>query len=383
MLRDPLPDDIRPRPDDLRRETLERIAEPARGLSGHGRLPLRVGATQLREAPVGLLPESLQTHRPAVRREEADLLGRALDLERWLTGQALGGGAVRRDDEERDHQRRGQRTPPCREARPGHQAWPRDRSERGRRLTEQLLPQLRAFHARSDESYGAPRLLHDLRDVGERVGQKRIARLMRQAQLVGVSKVKGPPRPKRETPECPPAPDLVHRRFVATAPNQLWVADMTYIPTYRGFLYLAIVLDVFSRRIVGWAMDSRMQTALVLDALKMAAAQRQPTDVIHHSDQGSQYRAIAFGHRCEVLGVRPSMGSRGDAYDNAMAESFFSTLEAELLAKHRFESPGEAQLKVFRYIEGWYNPHRRHSALGQRSPNRFEQSYLPVTPAAA
>ena len=246
-----------------------------------------------------------------------------------------------------------------------------------------LLPQLRAFHARSDESYGAPRLLHDLRDVGERVGQKRIARLMREAQLVGVSKVKGPPRPKRETPECPPAPDLVHRRFVATAPNQLWVADMTYIPTYRGFLYLAIVLDVFSRRIVGWAMASRMQTALVLDALKMAAAQRRPTDVIHHSDQGSQYRAIAFGHRCEVLGVRPSMGSRGDAYDNAMAESFFSTLEAELLAKHRFESPGEAQLKVFRYIEGWYNPHRRHSALGQRSPLRFEQSYRSVTPAAA
>lgn len=150
-----------------------------------------------------------------------------------------------------------------------------------------LLPQLRAFHARSEETYGAPRLLHDLRDVGERVGQKRVARLMREAQLVGVSKVKGPPRPKRLTPECPPAPDLVQRHFVATAPNQLWVADMTYIPTYRGFLYLAIVLDVFSRRIVGWAMDSRMQTALVLDALKMAAAQRRPTDVIHHSDQGS------------------------------------------------------------------------------------------------
>ena len=158
---------------------------------------------------------------------------------------------------------------------------------------------------------------------------------------------------------------------------------MTYIPTYRGFLYLAIVLDVFSRRIVGWAMDGRMQTALVLDALKMAAAQRRPTAVIHHSDQGSQYRAIAFGHRCEVLGVRPSMGSRGDAYDNAMAERFFSTLEAELLAKHRFESPGEAQLKVFRYIEGWYNPRRRHSALEQRSPHHFEQSYLTITPVAA
>jgi putative transposase len=170
----------------------------------------------------------------------------------------------------------------------GFYAW-RDRAPSARAQRDaELIPQLRAFHARSEETYGAPRLLHDLRDIGERVGQKRIARLMREAQLVGVSKVKGPARPKRETPECPPAPDLVHRRFVATAPNQLWVADMTYIPTYRGFLYLAIVLDVFSRRIVGWAMDSRMQTSLVLDALKMAAAQRRPTDVIHHSDQGSQ-----------------------------------------------------------------------------------------------
>jgi putative transposase len=240
---------------------------------------------------------------------------------------------------------------------------------------------IRASHARSDATYGAPRILEDLREAGYRVGQKRVARLMRVDGLCGVSKRRGPVRPRRTIPEAPLAPDLVKRDFRATAPNQLWVADITYVPTAAGFLYLAVVLDVFSRRIVGWSMRDSLHATVVLDALDMAATQRRATHVIHHSDQGSQYGSFAFGQRCELLGVRPSMGSRGDAYDNAMAESFFSTLECECLAKHRFTSHAHARLILFRYIEGWYNPHRRHSALGQRSPLAFE--HLHTVPSIA
>jgi len=153
------------------------------------------------------------------------------------------------------------------------------------------------------------------------------------------------------------------------------VADITYVPTRVGFLYLAAVLDVWSRRVVGWAMAAHLRTELVLDALDMAVEQRRPGSVIHHSDQGSQYTSLAFGARCEELGVRPSMGSVGDCYDNAMCESFFATLECELLARSRFDTHGEARRAIFSFIEGWYNPHRRHSALGQISPCEFERRH--------
>lgn len=266
----------------------------------------------------------------------------------------------------------------------GYYAWrTRQPSARARRDAE-LRMLIAASHARSDATYGAPRVHEDLREAGHRVGRKRVARLMRAAGLVGVSKTGAAPRPKRTVPEMPQAPDLVRRDFTATAPDALWVADITYVPTYAGFLYLAVVLDAFSRRVVGWAMSSNLKTAVVLDALQMAATQRRPTQVIHHSDQGSQYGALAFGQRCKELGVRPSMGSRGDAYDNAMAESFFATLECELLARRRFTSHAEARLALFRYIEGWYNPHRRHSALGQQSPITFERRYAEArTPDSA
>ena len=172
----------------------------------------------------------------------------------------------------------------------------------------------------------------------------------------------------------PPAarPTLVDRNFNAAAPNQLWVADITYVPTAAGFLYLAVVLDAWSRKIVGWSMANHLRTELVLDAMAMAVGQRRPKDVIHHSDQGSQYTSVAFGKRCGEAGVRPSMGSVGDAYDNAMAESFFSTLEAELLSRRRFASQAEARMACFSYIEGWYNPVRLHSGLGYRSPITYE-----------
>ena len=170
-----------------------------------------------------------------------------------------------------------------------------------------------------------------------------------------------------------PAPDLVERNFTAAAPDCLWVADITYIPTWAGFLYLAVVLDTFSRRIVGWAMATHLRTELVLAALNLAIGQRRPAAVIHHSDQGSQYTALAFGKCCEEAGVRPSMGSVGDCFDNAMGESFFATLECELLDRRRFKTPSEARMAVFEFIEGWYNPHRRHSALDYHSPINYER----------
>ena len=166
---------------------------------------------------------------------------------------------------------------------------------------------------------------------------------------------------------------MVDRKFTATEPNQLWVADITYVPTWSGFLFVAIVLDVFSRRVVGWAMATNLRTQLVLDALNMAIYRRQPENVIHHSDQGTQYTSIAFGSRCHEAGVRPSMGSVGDCYDNAMCESFNATLECELLVRHRFKNPREAALAVFDYIEGFYNPRRRHTAIGNISPAEYER----------
>ena len=149
---------------------------------------------------------------------------------------------------------------------------------------------------------------------------------------------------------------------------------MTYVPTWVGFLYLAVVLDVYSRKVVGWAFGERMTSDLVIAALNMALHTRRPGSVIHHSDQGSQYTSVAFGKRCEEMGVKPSMGTVGDAYDNAMAESFFASLECELINRRSWKTKAEARLAIFTWIEAWYNPLRRHSGLGQRSPNKFERS---------
>jgi putative transposase len=253
----------------------------------------------------------------------------------------------------------------------GFYAW-RDRPPSARAVAdEKLLGQIRAFHATSDGTYGAPRILEDLLEEGTHVGRKRIARLMRTAGLRGVSRRKGCWTTIRD-PKARPAPDLVERKFVADAPNQLWVADITYVPTWAGFLYLAVVLDVFSRRIVGWAMANHLRTELILEALDMAVWRRRPENVIHHSDQGCQYTSLAFGARCREANIRPSMGSVGDCFDNAMCESFFATLECELLDRYRFATQVEARTAVFKFIEGWYNTHRRHSALDYKSPVRYE-----------
>ena len=254
----------------------------------------------------------------------------------------------------------------------GYHAWLRRPPSTHAVADEALLKRVRTVHATSRQTYGAPRVHADLRAQGERHGRKRIARLMRQAGLVGASHRHGGPTTTRRDKDARPAPDLVDRDFTASGPNQLWVADITYVPTATGFLYLAVVLDAWSRKIVGWSMANHLRTELVLDAMEMAVGQRRPKDVIHHSDQGSQYTSVAFGKRCGEAGVRPSMGSVGDAYDNAMAESFFSTLEAELLSRRRFASQAEARMACFSYIEGWYNPVRLHSALGYCSPMAYE-----------
>ena len=238
-----------------------------------------------------------------------------------------------------------------------------------------LTAQLEAAHADSRGTYGAPRLHAELAANGVSVGRKRVARLMRSASLVGISPRKATFTTVRD-PNAGPADDLVRRNFTASAPDQLWVADITYVPTAAGFLYLAVVLDVWSRKIVGWSMAISLHTDLVLDALNMAITQRQPRDVVHHSDHGCQYTSCRFGRRCKEAGVRPSMGTVGDAYDNAMCESFFGTLECELLDRRRFASQAEARMAVFDYIEGFYNPRRRHSALDYQSPISYERSRM-------
>ena len=256
----------------------------------------------------------------------------------------------------------------------GYYAWCKRSPSARAQADAELTSRMNAIHERSHETYGAPRVHAELEAEGIQVGRKRVARLMRTAGLVGVSRRKWITTTVRDR-NARPAPDLVERNFVAPGPNRLWVADITYIPTWAGFLYLAVVLDAFSRRIVGWAMETHLRTELVLEALNMALAQRRPAGVIHHSDQGTQYTSIAFGMRCRESGVRPSMGSVGDCFDNAMCESFFATLECELLDRRHFRTQVEARMAVFEFIEGWYNPHRRHSALDYLSPINYERSH--------
>jgi len=263
----------------------------------------------------------------------------------------------------------------------GYYAWQRRGASARTRQDSDLREQIRAFHQHSRGTYGTPRIHRDLRAVGVRVGRKRVARLLKQAGLRGVSRRKWLATTVRAA-HARPAPDLVQRAFTATGPNQLWVADITYIPTWSRPLYLAVVLDVWSRRIIGWAMATNLRTSLVLAALDMAIVQRRPQGVIHHSDQGCQYTAIDFGRRCREANVRPSMGSVGDCYDNAMCESFFATLECELLDRVTLRTPAEARTAVFDFIEGWYNPTRRHSSLDYISPVEFErQAARPPTAA--
>ena len=254
----------------------------------------------------------------------------------------------------------------------GYYAWSERPSAARAQADEILLGQIRAIHARSRGTYGARRIRVELRAQGMRCARKRVARLMRQAGLAGAQRrrYRGTTRQDRAAIA---APDLVQRDFTAFGPDQLWVADITYVPTGEGWLYLATVLDAWSRRIVGWAMGDTLRTELVVDALDMAVWNRRPAGVVHHSDRGAQYTSVTFSRRCAEASVVPSMGSIGDAYDNALAEAFFATLETELLMRQTFATRKAARLALFDYIEAFYNSHRRHSALGYLSPAEFER----------
>jgi putative transposase len=255
----------------------------------------------------------------------------------------------------------------------GYHAW-RSRGPSRRALRDRELEALIAAAFRdSRATYGAPRIQAELRARGVAVGRKRVAHLMRRLGLQGVSR-RGKRRTTTPDPAAAPAPDLVRRQFSAERPDQTWLADITYIPSYEGWLFLAVVMDACSRRIVGWAMRDDLKAELVVDALGMALKRRQPAPgLIHHSDRGSQYASLACGRTLRDSGLLASMGRRGDAFDNAPVESVISTIKSELLRGRSFRTRDQARLALFDYIECFYNPRRRHSALGYLSPLEFEE----------
>ena len=261
-------------------------------------------------------------------------------------------------------------------SRSGFHAWlKRTASERW--LSDVRLAELiHQVHEESDGSYGSPRIHAELRARGVRVGRKRVERLMRRHSLSGLVKRRRGKTTVR-VPGVRPAPDLVRRDFRPSEPNRLWVADLTEVSTWEGKLYLAVVLDCFSRRVVGWQMAEHMRAELVVEALEMAVRRRKPEPgLVHHSDSGSQYVSLHFGQRCRAAGIRISMGAKASALDNAVCESFFSSLKKERLRRRSWPSKREAQSAIFEWIEGWYNPRRLHSTLGYLSPNNYEQLSL-------
>lgn len=264
--------------------------------------------------------------------------------------------------------------------RAAYYAW-RKRGVPARRIHDEALSDwIEYFFERSRHTYGAPRIHADFTlGLGAPVSRKRIARLMRRLGIAGSARRLGRHRVQALPPECSAAPDLVARHFTADAPNRLWSADITYLRTHEGWLYLAIVLDVYSRRIIGWSMAETLHADLVVDALCMALTRRvPPPGLIHHSDRGAQYRSLHFGRMLADAGVAASMGSRGDAYDNAVTETVMETIKRELVGRQVFANKDIARLAVFDYIEAFYNTYRRHSSLGYLSPVEFEEKMADV-----
>ena len=245
---------------------------------------------------------------------------------------------------------------------------------RGRSRTSWLTGRIREIHRENRKVYGSPRIHAELRmGDGVMVARKRVQRLMRQAGISRHGQRAGAAGRRSAYPASASARTSSTARSLAAAPDRLWVADITYLRTWEGWLYLVAVQDVFSRRIVGWSMADHMRTELVTDALQMALAQRRPDPgLIWHSDQGSQFVSLAFGEQARAAGIAQSMGSRGDCYDNAVAESFFATLKKELVHGRSWPSKAELRAEVFEYIEVFYNRRRRHSTLGFLSPAQFE-----------
>ncbi len=260
-------------------------------------------------------------------------------------------------------------------SRSGFYAWgTRPESERGR-TDREILRTIRASFELTDGTYGARRMLDDVRDAGHVCGRQRVARLMRSAAMRARPRRRARPTDNGVRALHAVAPNVLDRQFTATAPNQKWVADFTYLWTSEGWLFVAAVIDLYSRRVVGWSMHSAMTTQLVTDALLMAIWRRGATDsLLHHSDQGSQYTSEAFRRLLNDLGVTCSMSRSGNVWDNSVMESFFSTLKTERTNRRRYESRNAARADVFDYIERFYNPTRRHSTLGNVSPVAFERA---------
>lgn len=260
-------------------------------------------------------------------------------------------------------------------SRSGYYAWRSRRTSARQMANQRLLEQIRLAYQASDETYGSPRVWRELRRQGIGCSQNRVARLMRRHGLVAkqARRTKRTTQPNRKHLV---APNRLARQFRARGPNEKWLADLSYIDTQEGWLYLACVLDLYSRRIVGWAMGARMSEALVISALKMALAQRSPSQgLLHHSDQGSQYTSNAYQQLLQENHIHISMNGVGSYYDNAPMESFFGTLKQELVHHRRYLTRAQAQSDIFRYLEGFYNRRRRHSSLGYLSPANFEARY--------
>jgi len=257
----------------------------------------------------------------------------------------------------------------------GYYGWQSRRVCPGTRALEDqaLVQQIEHIHARSRQTYGAPRIQKELRKNGRRHGRNRIARLMQQADLCGRQKGRYRVQTTDSNHDQPIAPNRLADAPEATHPNQIWVADITYIDTQEGWLYLAAILDLYSRRIVGWAMSPRIDTTLVLKALGMALLHRSPPrDLLFHSDRGVQYASAQYRRALSQAGLVASMSRKGNCYDNASIESFWSTLKLELVYRRSFDTRAQAQSEIFDYIECFYNRQRSHSALGYLSPVDFE-----------
>ena len=268
-------------------------------------------------------------------------------------------------------------------ARSAYYAWARRGVSARAQADAALTTKIAAVYARSRRTYGAPRVHAELRAGGVRCARKRVARLMRAAGLVGCHRRRRT-RTTVADPAHAPAPNLVARDFRSPAPNRLWLGDITYAATHEGWLYLAVLLDAHSRRVVGWALADHLRTELALDALAMALqARRPPPGLVHHTDRGCQYTATAYREVLAARGVTVSMSRAGECLDNAVAESFFATLKAELVDARTWPTRAAARTAIFEWIEVWYNRQRRHSTLGYRTPVAHERQVLLLSNHAA
>jgi putative transposase len=257
----------------------------------------------------------------------------------------------------------------------GYYAWIREPESPRAKENKILLEKITQSYEQSNRTYGYRNVHKDLAEAGLTVNRKRVARLMSLYKLYGVGMVKKRPKHKSGRPHHA-HPNHLKQCFIATRPNALWVTDITYIRTYEGWLYLAVILDLFSRKVIGWSMSHRMTRQLALNAFEMAVSRRDmPSEVILHSDQGSQFASFDWQRALKKYNVIPSMSRRGNCYDNAVVESFFKTLKKECVRKYIFKTREEAKRKIFEYIEMFYNSKRRHSYLNYLSPNNFEIRY--------